>query len=190
MEYVINQPLFAPLLCVVTIAPFVGVSNRAVLVICRSGTIVFTILPMAFILHLPVGIILCTFAIGMKCLTAALVGQSAVFEQSAFSVVSIRTRPPQSYSGSKMGQRGFGNYKSKVVALSFVMRCHFTNLPPEYISELREEQSAHRFTIIGILLDQGNTGMEFSLKPFCQNIYRTSELTGEQTVQKSITSRA
>lgn len=70
------------------------------------------------------------------------------------------------------------------------MRCHFTNLPPEYISELREEQSAHRFTITGILLDQGNTGMEFSLKFFCQNIYRTGELTGEQIVQKSITSRA
>lgn len=70
------------------------------------------------------------------------------------------------------------------------MRCHFTNLPPEYISELREEQSAHRFTITGILLDQGNTGMEFSLKPFCQNIYRTGELTGEQIVQKSITGRA
>lgn len=70
------------------------------------------------------------------------------------------------------------------------MRCHFTNLPPEYISELREEQSAHRFTITGTLLDQGNTGMEFSLKPFCQNIYRTGELTEEQIVQKSITSKA
>ena len=64
------------------------------------------------------------------------------------------------------------------------------NLPPEYISELWEEQSAHHFTITGILLDQGNAGMDFSLKPFCQNIYRTSELTGEQIVQKIITSRA
>lgn len=64
------------------------------------------------------------------------------------------------------------------------------NLPPEYISELREEQSARRFTITGILLDQGNVGMDFSLKPFCQNIYRTSELTGEQIVQKIVTGRA
>ena len=46
------------------------------------------------------------------------------------------------------------------------MQCHFANLPPEYISELREEQSARRFTITGILLDQGNAGMDFSLKPF------------------------
>lgn len=168
MEYVISQSLFALLLCVVTIAPFIGVSNRAVLVICRSGTIVLTILPMAFILHLPVGIILCTFAIGMRFLAAALVGQSAVFKQSAFSVLQIQSDR----------------------SLSFVMRCHFTNLPPEYISEWWEEQSAHRFTITGILMDQGNTGMEFSLKPFCQNIYRTGELTGEQIVQKSITSRA
>jgi hypothetical protein len=44
---------------------------------------------------------------------------------------------------------------------------------------LQEEQVRRRFTITGILLDQGNEGMDFSLKAFCQNIYRTSELTGE-----------
>ncbi|RHT70008.1 hypothetical protein DW741_11415 [Ruminococcaceae bacterium AM28-23LB] len=70
------------------------------------------------------------------------------------------------------------------------MQCHFANLPPEYISELREEQSARRFTITGILLVQGNAGVDFSLKPFCQNIHRISELTGEQIVQKIRTSRA
>ena len=70
------------------------------------------------------------------------------------------------------------------------MQCHFANLPPEYISELQEEQSARRFTITGILLVQGNAGMDFSLKPFCQNIHRISELTGEQIVQKIRTSRA
>ena len=51
-------------------------------------------------------------------------------------------------------------------------------LPPEFISRLQEEQVRRRFTITGILLDQGNEGMDFSLKAFCQNIYRTSELTG------------
>ena len=70
------------------------------------------------------------------------------------------------------------------------MQCHFANLPPKYISELREEQSARRFTITGILLVQGNAGVDFSLKPFCQNIHRISELTGEQIVQKIRTSRA
>ena len=53
-----------------------------------------------------------------------------------------------------------------------------------------EEQSARRFTITGILPVQGNAGMDFSLKPFCQNIHRISELTGEQIVQKIRTSRA
>ena len=70
------------------------------------------------------------------------------------------------------------------------MQCNFANLPPEYISELLEEQSARRFTITGILLVQGNAVMNFSLKPFCQNIHRISELIGEQIVQKIRTSRA
>lgn len=59
-------------------------------------------------------------------------------------------------------------------------------LPESYITELRAVQVAHRFTVTGILLDEDNAGMDFSLKPFCQNIYRTSELTGEEiTVQLS-----
>ena len=52
-------------------------------------------------------------------------------------------------------------------------------LPPEFISRLQEEQVRRRFTITGILLDQGNEGMDFSLKALCQNIYRTSEQTGD-----------
>lgn len=36
-------------------------------------------------------------------------------------------------------------------------------LPPEFISRLQEEQVRRRFTITGILLDQGNEGMDFSL---------------------------
>ncbi len=52
-------------------------------------------------------------------------------------------------------------------------------LTQEYISELQEKQVERRFTITGILLGQESKGMDFSLKAFCQNIYRTSELTGE-----------
>jgi uncharacterized protein with von Willebrand factor type A (vWA) domain len=62
-------------------------------------------------------------------------------------------------------------------------------LPEEYISNLQKEQSVRRFTITGILLDQGNAGMDFSLKPFCQNIYRTSELTGEAIVRELVNGR-
>ena len=54
-------------------------------------------------------------------------------------------------------------------------------LTQEYISELQEKQVERRFTITGIL-DQESKGMDFSLKTFCQNIYRTSELTGEAIV--------
>ena len=62
-------------------------------------------------------------------------------------------------------------------------------LPEEYISNLQKEQSVRRFTITGILLDQGNAGMDFSLKPICQNIYRTSELTGEAIVRELVNGR-
>lgn len=59
-------------------------------------------------------------------------------------------------------------------------------LPPEHLSRLQEDQAEHRFTITGILLDQENAGMDFSLRAFCQNIYRTSELTGETIVRQLI----
>lgn len=59
-------------------------------------------------------------------------------------------------------------------------------LPPEFISRLQEEQVRRRFTITGILLDQGYAGMDFSLRAFCQSIYRTSELTGEAIVYEMV----
>ena len=62
-------------------------------------------------------------------------------------------------------------------------------LPEEYRKELRWEQVAHRFTVTGVLLDKGNPGMAFSLKAFCQNIYRTSELLGEEIVQELVAKR-
>ncbi len=61
-------------------------------------------------------------------------------------------------------------------------------LTQEYISELQEKQVERRFTITGIL-DQESKGMDFSLKTFCQNIYRTSELTGEAIVRELVNGR-
>lgn len=57
-------------------------------------------------------------------------------------------------------------------------------LPEEFLEELRREQEAHRFTITGVLLDSGYPGMDFSLKEFCQNIYRTSQLAGDDIVRE------
>lgn len=52
--------------------------------------------------------------------------------------------------------------------------------------ELQAAQVAYHFTVTGILLDKGRAGMGFSLEPFCQKIYRTSELTGDGIMQSVI----
>jgi uncharacterized protein with von Willebrand factor type A (vWA) domain len=62
-------------------------------------------------------------------------------------------------------------------------------LPEAFIKELREEQIARKFTVTGILLDKGGAGMDFSLKGFCEKIYRTSELLGEDIVGDLISGR-
>ena len=62
-------------------------------------------------------------------------------------------------------------------------------LPKDYLAKLHKEQSARKFTVTGILLDAGNPGMAFSLTPFCQKIYRTSELAGDEIVRSLVTQR-
>ncbi|WP_251319856.1 hypothetical protein [Flintibacter muris] len=60
-------------------------------------------------------------------------------------------------------------------------------LPQEYLEQLHQEQTAHRFTVTGVLLDKGSPSMDFSLKKFCQNIYRTSQLLGDDIVRELVT---
>ena len=62
-------------------------------------------------------------------------------------------------------------------------------LPEDYLETLHKEQAARKFTVTGILLDAGNPGMEFSLTPFCQKIYRTSELAGDEIVRGLVSQR-
>ena len=62
-------------------------------------------------------------------------------------------------------------------------------LPDQYLEQLRAEQTARRFTVTGVLLDKGTPGMAFSLEPFCQNIYRTSELLGDEIVRELVGKR-
>ena len=59
-------------------------------------------------------------------------------------------------------------------------------LPDACRQELQSAQATYHFTVTGILLDEGQSGMDFSLKPFCQKIYRTSELTDNAVVQSVI----
>lgn len=62
-------------------------------------------------------------------------------------------------------------------------------LPLEYVEALRTHQAERKFTVTGILLDAGKPGMPFSLETFCQNIYRTSELMGEEIIKELIGNR-
>ena len=62
-------------------------------------------------------------------------------------------------------------------------------LPDQYLEQLRAEQAARRFTVTGVLLDKGTPGMAFSLESFCQNIYRTSELLGDEIVREIVARR-
>lgn len=62
-------------------------------------------------------------------------------------------------------------------------------LSQEYLEELRQEQTARRFTVTGVLLDKGRFGMDFSLKEFCQDIYHTSELLGNDIVRSIVSKR-
>ena len=55
-------------------------------------------------------------------------------------------------------------------------------LPEAFAEIFRQKQTEKNFGVTGILLDMGCPGMEFSLTPFCQKIYRTSQLCGEDIV--------
>ena len=62
-------------------------------------------------------------------------------------------------------------------------------IPEHFLAELRQEQAERRFTITGVLLDSSRPGMDFSLKEFCQNIYRTSQLASEDIVRELVGKR-
>ena len=62
-------------------------------------------------------------------------------------------------------------------------------LPDQYLEQLHSEQAARRFTVTGVLLDKGTPGMAFSLESFCQNIYLTSELLGDEIVREIVAGR-
>ena len=59
----------------------------------------------------------------------------------------------------------------------------------EFVAELRTAQAARHFSVTGILLDKGKACFDFSLQPFCQKFYRTSELTGDDIVRSIVSER-
>ena len=61
-------------------------------------------------------------------------------------------------------------------------------LPDDFVEQLREKQMEFGFSVTGILLDAGG-GLDFSLKDFCEKVYRTSELTGDEIVRDMVARR-
>lgn len=59
-------------------------------------------------------------------------------------------------------------------------------LPAAFTKKLRNRQAELGFIVTGILLDSQWPGGDCSLEPFCQKIYRTSELMGEEIVKDII----
>ena len=58
-------------------------------------------------------------------------------------------------------------------------------VPEEFADWLAERKKALKFTITGILLDS-QASFEFSLRDFCDKIYRTSELTQNEIAENLI----
>lgn len=62
-------------------------------------------------------------------------------------------------------------------------------LPENFQQTLRGQQAVNHFTVTGVLLDVSAPGFAFSLTPFCDDVYRTSQLAGDQIVQALLSKR-
>ena len=58
-----------------------------------------------------------------------------------------------------------------------------------FVQELQKKKAAMGFTITGILMDQASPGMKFTLSPFCDEVYRISELGGQQVAERLLSGR-
>ena len=65
----------------------------------------------------------------------------------------------------------------------------YSELPETFKDELIRKQAKLAFHITGILLDTDVGVGDFSLTPFCQTVYRTSEMFREQIVQELVNHR-
>ena len=116
-------------------------------------------------------------------LTQDATGTMAYLEFEAMGVERVKTELSVAYIDHNTLQTGFEN--ADIVFLTDGL----CELPEDYLTKLHKEQAARKFTVTGILLDEGSPGMEFSLTPFCQKIYRTSELASDEIVRGLVTQR-
>jgi len=66
----------------------------------------------------------------------------------------------------------------------------YCELPEAFAEDFTRKQSELAFKVTGILLDTDIGAGDFSLQPFCQTIYRTSEMFRDDIVQDLINQRA
>lgn len=62
----------------------------------------------------------------------------------------------------------------------------YCGLSDGFVQTLKEKKAALGFRITGILMDQGDPGMEFTLQPFCDEVLRLSQLGRDAAVDKIV----
>jgi uncharacterized protein with von Willebrand factor type A (vWA) domain len=62
-------------------------------------------------------------------------------------------------------------------------------LPDEFLEDLRRSRAERGFKVTGVLMDATSPGMEFSIAPFCEEVYRTSEFEKDDIVGEIISAR-
>jgi uncharacterized protein with von Willebrand factor type A (vWA) domain len=62
-------------------------------------------------------------------------------------------------------------------------------LPDAFLEKFRQSQSANKFKVTGVLMDATSPGMEFGISPFCEEIFRTSEMDRDEIAGQIITAR-
>ena len=58
-----------------------------------------------------------------------------------------------------------------------------------FAEDFRKAKAEHKFTVTGLLLDKDSPGFAFSLEPFCERIYRTSEIVEGEIVKSILNDR-
>ena len=59
----------------------------------------------------------------------------------------------------------------------------------QFSDSFREAKAERKFTVTGLLMDKGSPGFAFSLTPFCEKVYRTSELVDDEIARAVIGGR-
>lgn len=62
-------------------------------------------------------------------------------------------------------------------------------LPETFAAQFAKAKAAYRITVTGLLLDKGEPGFAFSLAPFCERVFRTSDIAGDDIARDLLAGR-